>query len=103
MVQAICRLSLLCKAARRVTPEVHQMVREYLVIRLGVPCPHVDEMLWRSVRQWGDFNFVVTGNIHPDNRRTEPILGEFAVPDTRGSDVEEQIEVQIALGGHGPL
>ena len=98
MVPAAYRLSLLCKAALRLTAEVHQMVREYLVIRLGVPCPHVDEMLWRSVRQWGDFYFVVTGIVHPDNRRNKPILDESAVLNTKDSDVEEQIEVQIALG-----
>ena len=97
MVQVVYRLSLLSKAARRLTPEVHQMVREYLVIRMGVPCPYVDEMLWRSVREWGDFYFEVAGVIHPDYRTTGPILGQHQVLYTKDADVEEVV-VQIALG-----
>ena len=64
MVRATYRLSLLCKTTMRSTPEIHQMVREYLVIRVGVPCAHVDDMLWRCARQWGDFGFVLVGTVY---------------------------------------
>ena len=68
----VFRLALLCKAARALTPEVHQMVREYLVIRMGVTSPLVDELMWRSIQEWGPFYFVVSGSIPPEHRTTGP-------------------------------
>ena len=98
MFQVVYRLSLLCKASRLLTPEVHQMVREYLVIRLGVPSPYVDELLWRSVREWWHFYFVLTGSVPPENRTIGPIMGQYHVLYEKVANAdEEQIVVRMAL------
>ena len=47
----VFRLALLCKAARALTYEVHQLVREYLMIRLGRRSPMVDELMWHRARE----------------------------------------------------
>ena len=75
------------------------MVREYLVIRLGVPSPYVDELLWRSVREWWHFYFVLTGDIPPENRPSGPILGQYEVSENDSGVEEEHFEVEISLGG----
>ena len=61
MVRATYRLSLLCKTTMRFTAGIHHMVREYLLIQVGVLCPHVDDMLWRCARQYGEFEFTLFG------------------------------------------
>ena len=82
----VYRLALLCKASRLLTPELHQMVREYLVIRLGVLSPYVDELLWRSVREWGDFYFELTGVVPPENRTSGPNHGSVPYPVYEGRE-----------------
>ena len=84
MVRATYRLSLLCKATMRFTPEVHHMVREYLLIQVGVPCPHVDDMLWRCARQWGDFGFRLFGYNYTG------ILPDKPYPDMGADEAEEE-------------
>ena len=98
MFQVVYRLALLCKASRLLTPEVHQMVREYLVIRLGVISPLVDELLWRSIQEWGDFYFVLTGSVPPENRTIVPIRGQYHIMYEKAANAdEEQIVVRVAL------
>ena len=79
----------------RLTPDIHQMVREYLVIRVGVPCPHVDDMLWRCVRQWGDFGFVLVGTVRSGILKDKPFpdMGADAVEE----EVEDLVEVEIRM------
>ena len=87
MVRATYRLSLLCKATMRLTPDIHQMVREYLVILVGVPCSHVDDMLWLYVRHRGVFSFVRSGAIRPGICKKKPL------PDM-GADLDAVSQVQ---------
>ena len=75
----------------RLTPDIHQMVREYLVIRVGVPCPHVDDMLWRCARQWGDFGFVLVGTVYSG------ILPDKPLPDMGADAVEEETEDPVEV------
>ena len=89
MVRATYRLSLLCKATMRLTPDIHQMVREYLVIRVGVPCPHVDDMLWRCAPQWGDFGFVLVGTVYSGILPDKPLAVE--------EETEDPVEVEFMM------
>ena len=91
----VYRLALLCKASRVLTPEVHQMVREYLVIRLGVTSPLVDELLWQCVRERGPFAFVLTRSIPPEYRTIGPIMGRHRPYEKAANDGEEQIIVHV--------
>ena len=95
--RATYRLSLLCRATKRLSPYIHQMVREYLVVRVGVPCPHVDDMLWRCVRQWGEFSFVLIGPIRPGIRKNKPIPDMGADLDAVEPEAEDLLEVEIRM------
>ena len=92
------RLSLLCRATRRLSPYIHQLIREYLVVRVGIICPHVDDMLWRYVRQSGEFSFVLRGAIRPDIRKNKPLPDMGADLDAEEPEAEELLEVEIDLG-----
>ncbi len=97
--RATFRVSLLCKAARQLSPYIQRMIFEFLAVRVGVLCPDVDAMLWRCVRQWGDFGFVLTGIVHPNIRKDKPILGMCADLDTKEPEVEDQLKVEIMMRG----
>ena len=96
MARATYRLSLLCRATKRLSPYIHKMVREYLVICVGVPCPHVDDMLWRCVRQWGDFGFVLVGTVRSGILKKKPFpnMGANVVE----PKAEELLEVRFDMG-----
>ena len=91
------RLSLLCRATRRLSPHIHQMIREYLVVRVGIECPHVDDMLWRYVRQSGEFSFVLSGTIHPGIRKKKAIPNLGADLDAVEPEAEELLAVEIVM------
>ena len=91
------RLSLLCRATRRLSPYIHQLIREYLVVRVGIICPHVDDMLWRYVRQSGEFSFVLSGTIHPGIRKKKAIPNLGADLDAVEPEAEELLEVEIRM------
>ena len=93
----VFRLALLCKAARALTPEVHQMVREYLIIRLGVISPLVDELLWQCIREKGTLGFTLTGSIPPEYRTVGPIMGRHRTYEKAANDGEEQIIVYVHM------
>ena len=93
----IFRLALLCKATRHLTAEMHQMVREYLIIWLGVISPMVDALMWQSVREQGCFDFVVSGSIPPEHRTIGPIIGQGRIYEKAANDGEEQIVVHVRL------
>ena len=97
--RATYRVSLLCKTARGLSLDIQRMIFEFLAVRVGVLCPHVDAMLWRCVRQWGDFGFVLTGIVHPNIRKDKPILGMCADLDTKEPEVEDQLKVEIMMRG----
>ena len=91
------RLSLLCRATRRLSPYIHQLIREYLVVRVGIICPHVDELLWRYVRQSGhEFSFVLSGTIPPCIRRQE--LLDFGASGETEPEAGELLEVEFVMG-----
>ena len=96
--RATYRLSLLCRATRRLSPYIHQLIREYLVVRVGVICRHVDDMLWRYVRQRGVFSFVLSGAIRPGIRKKKPLPDMGADLDAVEPEAEELLEVEIDLG-----
>ena len=75
------------------------MIFEFLAVRVGVLCPHVDAMLWRCVRHGGDFGFVLTGIVHPNIRKNKPILGMCSDLDTREPEVKDQLKVEIKMRG----
>ena len=87
MVRATYRLSLLCKTTMRFTAEIHHMVREYLLIQVGVLCPHVDDMLWRCARQYGDFEFTLFGYSSTCKLPNKPL--------DMGADEAEKDHIQI--------
>ena len=95
------RLSLLCRATRRLSPYIHQLIREYLVVRVGIICPHVDELLWRYVRQSGEFSFVLSGTIHPGIRKKKAIPNLGADLDAVEPEAEELLEVEIHMDASG--
>ena len=92
------RLSLLCRATRRLSPYIHQMIREYLVVRVGIICRHVDDMLWRYVRQRGVFSFVLSGAIRPGIRKKKPLPDMGADLDAVEPEAEELLEVRFNMG-----
>ena len=73
------------------------MVREYLVIRLGVISPMVDELMWQSVREQGHFTFVLSGSIPPEHRTIGPIIGQHRIHEKPANDGDEQIVVHVRL------
>ena len=91
------RLSLLCRATRRLSPYIHQLIREYLVVRVGIPCPHVDDMLWRYVRQSGEFSFMLSGTIHPGIRKKKALPNMGADLDAVEPEAEELLEAEITI------
>ncbi len=99
---AVHRLSLLCRATKRLSPYIRQMILEYLAVRVGIPSPHVDDLLWRHVRQWGEFSFVLTGTIHPSLcrkiMRRDWLVDMGADLDALEPEVEEQLTIKIELG-----
>ena len=97
LAMATYRLSLLCRATRRLSPYIHQMIREYLVVRVGILCPHVDDMLWRYVHQSGVFSFVLSGTIHPGIRKKKAIPNLGADLDAVEPEAEELLEVEIVM------
>ena len=95
------RLSLLCRATRRLSPYIHQLIREYLVVRVGIICPHVDDMLWRYVRQSGEFSFMLSGTIHPGIRKKKALPNMGADLDAVEPEAEELLEVRFSMGSYG--
>ena len=93
----VFRLALLCKAARALTYEVHHLVREYLVIRLGVISPMVDEMLWRCIQESRSLGFTLYGSIPPEHRTVGPIMGLHTTYEKAANDGDEQIIVYVHL------
>ena len=99
--RATYRVSLLCKAARRLSQHLQRMIFEFLAVRVGVPCPHVDAMLWRHVRQNGEFCMRLTGTIHPDIRPKKSIPNLGTDLDAVEPEAEERIEVEIEMDMYG--
>ena len=94
----VFRLALLCKAARALTYEVHHLVREYLVIRLGVISPMVDELLWRCIQETRSLGFTLSGSIPPEHRTVGPITGQRnIVYQKAANEGEEQITVYVHM------
>ena len=93
----IFRLALLCKATQHLTAEMHQMVREYLIIRLGVISPMVDALMWQSVREQGCFDFVVSGSIPPEHRTTGPDRARNIRCEKAATAGDEHIVVHVRL------
>ena len=93
---AVHRLSLLCRATNRLSPYIRQMILEYLAVRVGILSPHVDDLLLRHVRQWGEFSFVLTGTIHPSIRKKKPLQEDMGADlDAVEPEAVERLEVQI--------
>ena len=92
---AVHRLSLLCRATKRLSPYIRQMILEYLAVRVGILSPHVDDLLWRHVRQWGGFCFDLTGTIHSSIRKNKPLQDVGADLDALEPEAEEPLEVMI--------
>ena len=99
LAMATHRLSLLCRATRRLSPYIHQLIREYLVVRVGVICRHVDDMLWRYVRQRGVFSFVLSGAIRPGIRKKKPLPDMGADLDAVEPEAEDLLEVEVRMRG----
>ena len=94
----VFRLALLCKAARALTYEVHHLVREYLVIRLGVISPMVDEMLWRCIQETMSLGFTLSGSIPPEHRTVGGIEGQDRIIYHKAANEgEEQIIVYVHM------
>ena len=94
----VFRLALLCKAARALTHEIHHLVREYLVIRLGVISPVVDELLWRRIQETWTLTFTLSGSIPPEHRTVGPITGQRnIVYQKAANEGEEQITVYVHM------
>ena len=74
------------------------MIREYLVVRVGIICRHVDDMLWRYVRQRGMFSFVLSGTIRPVIRKNKPLQDMGADLDAVEPEAEELLEVRFDMG-----
>ena len=86
---AVHRLSLLCRATKRLSPYIRQMILEYLAVRVGILSPRVDDLLWRYVGQWGGFCFDLTGTIHSSIRKNKPLQDMGADLDGLEPEAEE--------------
>ena len=93
----IFRLALLCKATRHLTPEMHQMVREYLIIQLGVISPMVDELMWRCIRELGPFGMRLKGSVPPEHRTIGPITVRHRTYEKPANWGDEEIVVHVRL------
>ena len=93
----IFRLALLCKATRHLTAEMHQMVREYLIIRLGVISPMIDELMWRCIRERGPFGMTLKGSVPPEHRTIGPITVRHITYEKPANWGDEEIVVHVRL------
>ena len=70
------RLPLLCRTTHNMSSDVHRLVREYLIVRVGKECTCVDDLLW-----WQDMGLQDMG---ADSDAAEP-------------DADELIEVEFRV------
>ena len=64
------RLPLLCRTTHNMSSDVHRLVREYLMVRVGKQCTRIDDLLWWQMRHKGvTLDFRVSGTIPPCIRK----------------------------------
>ena len=64
------RLPLLCRTTHNMSSDVHRLVREYLMVRVGKRCARIDDLLWWQMRHKGvTLDFCVSGTIPPCIRK----------------------------------
>ena len=76
--------------------DVRWLVREYLLVRVGKPCPRTDALLWWQVREKGlSLDFVLSKTIPPSIRRKG--LADFGATGEPEADEGELLEVEFKV------
>ena len=90
------RLPLLCRKTHSMSSDVHRLVREYLLVRVGKECPRTDALLWWQVREKGlSLDFVLSRTIPACVRRKG--LADFgAIAETEAA-AGELLEVEFKV------
>ena len=91
------RLPLLCRTTHNMSSDVHRLVREYLMVRVGKACARIDDLLWWQMRHKGvTLDFRVSGTIPPCIRKKKGLQDMGADSDAE-PDAGELIEVEYKV------
>ena len=110
------RLPLLCRTTRKMSSDVHRLVREYLTVRMGKQCARIDDLLrWQMSHKGVTIDFRLCGTIPSciRKRKVPPDMGaDFDVEPEAGEFIEVGFKVDAPkscswcvdrwhIGGHG--
>ena len=93
------RLALLCRKTHNMSSDVHRLVREYLLVRVGKECPRTDALLGWLVQHKGlTLDFVVSKTIPASIYRDgKPDLLDFgAIAETEAA-AGEMLEIELKV------
>ena len=92
------RLQLLCRKTYSMWSDVHRLVREYLMVRVGKVCPRTDALLEWLVRVKGlELDFVLSRRIPACIRRKG--LADWGADAETEAAAEEMLEVELMVDG----
>ena len=92
------RLQLLCRKTYSMSSDVHRLVREYLMVRVGKVCPRTDALLEWLVRVKGlELDFVLSRRILACIRRKG--LADWGADAETEAAAEEMLEVELKVDG----
>ena len=92
------RLQLLCRKTYSMSSDVHRLVREYLMVRVGKVCPRTDALLEWLVRVKGlELDFVLSRRIPACIRRKG--LADLGANAETETAAEELLEVEFKVDG----
>ena len=90
------RLPLLCRKTHAMSSDVHRLVREYLLVRVGRICTRIDDLLWWQVRHKGlELDFKLSRTIAPCIRRKG--LPDFGAASETEPDAGELLEIEFKV------
>ena len=90
------RLQLLCRKTYSMSSDVHRLVREYLMVRVGKVCPRTDALLEWLVRVKGlELDFVLSRRIPACIRRKG--LADWGADAETEAAAEEMLEVELKV------
>ncbi len=92
------RLQLLCQKAYNMSSDVHRLVREYLMVRVGKVCPRTDALLEWLVRVKGlQLDFVLSRRTPACIRRKG--LADWGADAETEAAAEEMLDVELKVDG----
>ena len=92
------RLQLLCRKTYSMSSDVHRLVREYLMVRVGKVCPRTDALLEWLVRVKGlELDFVLSSRIPACIRRKG--LADWGADAETEAAAEEMLEFELKVDG----